>query len=293
MKLTPNPSKIKKITRTSLDLMGSIYWQCLAGSTVFPVKTASRFRIPLIIWGCHQGVDQVGMFSHLDEVEMTRRYRKNHDLMGFEAEDILEQSDLKESDVFEYFYPEDSEIEQIGIKGLYLNNYMRWDTMKQHEQMIKFYNYETKDLNTTFDNCNDVDCYHYSGIHDLIKFYKFGYSKITDHVSREIRFNRITKEEGINFQRNYTPRSPKDIKGPGIFSKWVGMKQEEIFSKVNKHRDKRVWKKLSNKWRLIGNETKPGKALLSKNQLIKLSNEKKGEDDKSKDAIIFAKGWHE
>ena len=69
--------------------MGSIYWHCIAGQTVFPVQIACKFKIPLIIWGAHQGVDQVGMFSHTDEVEMTRKYRKEHDLMGYEAEDLL------------------------------------------------------------------------------------------------------------------------------------------------------------------------------------------------------------
>ena len=46
---------------------------------------AVKFKIPLIVWGAHQGLDQVGMFSHPDEVEMTRKYRKEHDLMGLES----------------------------------------------------------------------------------------------------------------------------------------------------------------------------------------------------------------
>src|SRR5262249_27651253 len=73
-----NPQSVKRIPRTTLRQFGSIYWHCLAGQTVFPVQTAVRFRIPLIIWGAHQGLEQVGMFSHEHEVEMSRRYRKDH-----------------------------------------------------------------------------------------------------------------------------------------------------------------------------------------------------------------------
>ena len=87
-----SPERVKNVTRASLRKMGSMYWHCLAGQTVFPVQVAVRFKIPLIIWGVHQGIDQVGMFSHLDEVEMTRKYRKDHDLMGFEAEDLIDES---------------------------------------------------------------------------------------------------------------------------------------------------------------------------------------------------------
>ena len=82
-----NPKSVKRIVRSTLQRFGSIHWPILAGQSVFPVQTAVRFNVPLIIWGAHQGLEQVGMFSHLHEVEMTRRYRKDHDLMGFEADD--------------------------------------------------------------------------------------------------------------------------------------------------------------------------------------------------------------
>ena len=76
-----NPLKIKKITRHTFNELKSIYWPILAGSTAFPVQTAINFKIPLIIWGAHQGVEQVGMFSHEQEVEMSRRYREDHDCL--------------------------------------------------------------------------------------------------------------------------------------------------------------------------------------------------------------------
>ena len=141
MTLTVNPESVKKITRATLRKFGSIYWHCIAGQTVYPVHTAVKFKIPLIIWGAHQGVDQVGMFSHLDEVEMTRKYRKEHDLMGYEAEDLIDEFDnISEEDITQFKYPDDKEIERVGVRGIYLNNYLRWDSRSQHELMIKKYN---------------------------------------------------------------------------------------------------------------------------------------------------------
>jgi hypothetical protein len=100
MTQTVNPEVVKKITRSTLRQFGSLYWHCLAGQTVYPVQVAVKFKIPLIIWGAHQGVDQVGMFSHLDEVEMTRKYRKEHDLLGCEADDLINDSDnITERDI--------------------------------------------------------------------------------------------------------------------------------------------------------------------------------------------------
>ncbi len=241
---TVAPEKVKRITRESLKYLGSLYWHCLAGQTAFPVQTAVKFKIPLIIWGAHQGIDQVGMFSHLDEVEMTRKYRKDHDLMGVEAQDLLRLStDLTLNDMEQFFYPHDKEIEAVGIRGIYLNNYVRWDSKKQHENMIEQYGYETMAQQRTYDTCNDVDCFHYSGIHDYIKFIKWGYGKVTDHASREIRLGHITREQGVDLVERYHQVKPRDLM---MFLEWLGMPEELFWMMIDNKRDPAIWKRMSN-----------------------------------------------
>lgn len=238
LSMTVSPDRVKRITRETLRLRGSMYWHCLAGQTVFPVQIAVKFKIPLIIWGAHQGIDQVGMFSHLDEVEMTRKYRKEHDLMGLEAQDLVQQSDLTDADVAQYLYPHDKELEAVGVRGVYLNNYVRWDTKAQHEQMIAAYGYETAPQQRTFDTYNDVDCFHYSGLHDQIKFLKYGYGKATDHACREVRLRRLTREAGAALASRYTAVEPQDI---GMFLDWIGMTESEVRAAVDAHRDPTAW----------------------------------------------------
>lgn len=250
MTLTVNPETVKKITRATIRKMGSIYWHCLAGQTVYPVQVAVKFKIPLIIWGAHQGVDQVGMFSHLDEVEMTRKYRKEHDLMGYEADDLISEFDnINEQDVVQFQYPHDKEIERIGVRGIYLNNYIRWDSKAQHEQMIKQYNYETATASRTFDTYNDVDCYNYADVHDYIKFLKHGYGKVTDHASREIRLRRMTREQGIELVKEYTTIQPKNLK---LFLEWIGITENSFHYLIDQHRNKKIWRRNDAwEWELI------------------------------------------
>jgi N-acetyl sugar amidotransferase len=238
---TVSPIKVKKITRATIRTLGSIYWHCLAGATVLPVHTAVKLKIPLIVWGAHQGCDQVGMFSHLDEVEMTRKYRKEHDLMKYEAEDLKAVcSELNEGDIEPYRYPHDKEVQAVGVRGIYLNNYIRWDSKAQHEKMIELYKYETASQQRTFDNYNDVDCFHYSGLHDYIKFIKYGYGKVTDHVCREIRLKRLTREEGIDLVAKYSQVYPNDI---NLFLQWIDMTENAFFSYIDNFRDKNIWNK--------------------------------------------------
>ena len=242
--MTVSPETVKNVTRASMRKMGSMYWHCIAGQTVFPVQAAVRFKIPLIIWGAHQGLDQVGMFSHTDEVEMTRKYRKEHDLMGYEAEDLIDDTmGISEEDVASFIYPHDKEIEKVGVRGIYLNNYIRWDSKVQHEQMIDPYGYESAQQMRTFDTYNDVDCFHYSDIHDSIKFSKWGYGKVSDHVCREIRLKRLTREEGIDLVARYSTVQSQTLP---LFLKWIGMTENGFNYFVDRQRDPSVWQQGDN-----------------------------------------------
>jgi N-acetyl sugar amidotransferase len=234
-----NPISVKKITRYTLRKFHSLYWQSLAGQTVYPLHVAENLEIPLIIWGAHQGNEQVGMFKHEQEVEMTRRYRKDHDLMGYEAEDLLSaENDLTYDDIHEYIYPTDKSINRIGIRGIYLSNFIPWDPKKQHEKMIKLYNYNTCEFNRTFENYDHTNCNVYMNIHDYIKICKNGYSKVTDHASREIRHKRLDRNFAIRLVKKY---ELKNFKGKNLFNKWIGIKDanEDFF--YDKIKNNKFW----------------------------------------------------
>lgn len=232
------PQKVKKITRYTLETMGSIYWHILAGESVFPVQIAVKFKIPLIIWGVHQGVDQVGMYSHNDYVEMSRKHRKEHDLMGYEAEDLLgEDSPLSYNDLVQYFYPDDKEIEKVGVRGIYLSNFIPWDSKSFHEEMIKKYNYESLPQQRTFDTYNDIDSLHYNGVHDLIKQMKCGYSKVIDHASREIRWKRLSRDEAIEYVHHYQKIVPQDL---APLLEFLELDESTFFSFLEKFKTKEI-----------------------------------------------------
>lgn len=246
LNMTVNPISVKNITRSTLRRFGSIYWHCIAGETVFPVQIAVRLKIPLIIWGVHQGIDQVGMFSHLDEVEMTRKYRKEHDLMGYEAEDLIEDFDhLKEEDLHQFFYPDNLHLEQIGVRGIYLNNYIRWDTKKQHEMMIKLYGYETRKQSRTFDYYNDIDSWVYNELHDYLKMIKHGYTKVLDQACREIRFNRLSQREALNIVNYYANVKPRFT---NKFRNWLNITKNSMKYIIDEHRNPQFWYRDKN-WR--------------------------------------------
>ena len=238
-----NPISVKKIVRNTLPHLGSLYWHCIAGQTVFPVQTAVHKKIPLIIWGAHQGNEQVGMFKHEHEVEMTRRYRKDHDLMGYEADDLITTfNDLEEMDIWQYRYPDDHDLKKIGVRGIYLGNFIRWDPKAQHELMIEKYGYESCKFSRTFDTYDHTDCYNFMNLHDKLKLYKHGYSKVLDHATREIRHKRITREQGLSLVSKYHAKSSLY---EDLFSEWLEIDVNALQFVLNHHRSPLFWQENS------------------------------------------------
>jgi N-acetyl sugar amidotransferase len=248
-----DPRKVKKITKQTFREFGSLYWHCIAGQTNFPVQTAIDFKVPLIVWGGHQGVEQVGMFSHLHEVEMSRRYRKDHDIMSIEADNLLSgESTLNEDDIWQYRYPEDHDLNKIGVRGIYLSNFLPWDPKVQDEKMIKQYNVRTTKLSRTFDTYEHVDCFNYMNVHDLLKLNKHGFSKVTDHACREIRHKRITRIDAEKLVKHY---EQKEIEYSDIFLEWLGIDKTVFTFLLDRHKNNKYWELLdwdTKEWKFKG-----------------------------------------
>jgi len=241
MMSTIGPDTVKEIVRTTLQHFGDIYWHVLAGSQTFPVQVATKLNIPLIIWGVNGWLDQVGMFSHDDRVEMTRKVRKEHALRGFDADSLIGLSDrLSRKDLQAYTYPTDQQLESSRVRGLYLGNYMFWDSQKQIESAIERFGYETHVQERTYNTYESIHCAINASVHDYIKYLKFGYGKVSDHVARDIRLKRRSRAEGIKLIKEYLPVKPEAL---AVFLDWIEISEKEFYSYIDCFRDKNAWKK--------------------------------------------------
>ena len=153
---------------------------------------------------------------------------------------------MTEEDLQPFFYPLEQEIAMTGVRGIYLNNYIRWDSKAQHEEMLDLYGYETAKQLRTFDTYNDVDCQHYSGLHDEIKFRKWGYGKVLDHAVREIRLRRMTRGDAIAAVNKYQDIDSLDRKR---FLGWIEIDDGTFDACIDRFRDPRIWvREASGQW---------------------------------------------
>ena len=53
LRYNTNPKTAKKLSLYMLSKVGDITWHHHAGIFTFPIQTAVRYKIPLVIWGEH------------------------------------------------------------------------------------------------------------------------------------------------------------------------------------------------------------------------------------------------
>jgi N-acetyl sugar amidotransferase len=247
IRYSTNRETARKLTQYMLRKTGDVTWHYHAGIMTFPIQTAVKYNIPLIVWGEEAYRYKMGMFNADDMVEFTEKVRQEHDMRGLTPEQILNDPDsqkwgIERSDLGPFRYPSDSEIAEVGVRGIYLDNFMEWDAHRQTQQMIDEYDFGTlkrgrHQSRRTFLNYSEIDDAA-NGVHDYLRFLKFGYGRATDHAVREIRHGRMTREEGIELVKRYDDKRPPDM---DFFLDFLDMTEQEFLDSIEHMRDEKIW----------------------------------------------------
>jgi N-acetyl sugar amidotransferase len=255
----PSVDTLVKMNRIGFKLQGDMNWHGHCGIFTVPIQVAVRYKVPLILWGEHGFMDLAGMYSYNDLVEFTAKYRLEHALRGYDWNDFTDEgleklgrSELKETlaekDLLWAKYPSDDEIDEVGTRGIYLGNFVNWDANEHSKLVIEQYGWEPAKypFERTYRQISNLDDMHENGIHDYLKFIKFGYGRASDHACKDIRSGVMTREQGIEMVRKYDHVKPhRDLER---WLKYVDMTEDEFDAICDTFRDPRVWRFENGQW---------------------------------------------
>jgi N-acetyl sugar amidotransferase len=243
----PSVDVLKKLNILGFKLMGDMNWHAHCGIYTYPIQIATKFEIPLIIWG-EIFWDISGMFSPNDYVEFSARVRHEHALRGFEWTDMVKADPtLNEKDLLWAKYPNDDEILHSGVRGICIGNYFKWDPNVQADLMIKEYGWRPyqSDFQRTYRKMSNLDDRYENGVHDYLKFVKFGYGRGSDHASKDIRTGYMSRQTAVEMVKKYDHVIPDDLY---YWLEYVSMTEEEFWAIADTFRDPRVWWIEGNEW---------------------------------------------
>jgi N-acetyl sugar amidotransferase len=238
---------VRKLSLHMLKTVGDITWHYHAGIRTIPFRVAVERNIPLIVWGEHGFAELTGIVTLEDFVEFTKWTRKEHDMRGIEAHELIGKGGITASDIAPYVFPTDAEIERTGVRGIYMSNFFKWDAKHQAETVMREWDFSpvTYERDRTFNLYAKIED-HANDVHDYLKYLKFGYGRATDDASMEIRHGRMTREEGMEMVKRYDAREPRTL---SFYCDLMGIAVEEFYAIVAPMRDPAIWDQHGGEWR--------------------------------------------
>jgi N-acetyl sugar amidotransferase len=222
------------------------------GSTAIPMhfaihniarNIAEKFSIPLIIWGENSAVEYGENSKHDLSTFMSSNWRKYYGVTNNTVINNWIGTDITKSDLISYILNKKKKIYEI-----FLGNFIKWDPVKICAFSKKIGFKINDKARTGIYRFADIDD-NFISIHHWMKWYKFGITRDFDNLSIEIRNSRISRSEAIDIlkkKKNYLPLD--DIKK---FCKYTNIDTKEFFFIAEKFRNKNIWYKINNKWRIL------------------------------------------
>jgi N-acetyl sugar amidotransferase len=200
-----NPVVYKKMCLEAFRRVGDHDWPNHLGIFTIPIRVAVQYRIPLIVWGENSQLEYGGPKAARMSNALDRRWLEEFGgLLGLRPEDMIGTDGATQQDLIAYTYPSDEELKNVGVVGIFLGYYFKWDARVQVE-LMKQYGFSVKEdgpVEGTYTNYENLDDALVS-IHDYLKFVKFGFGRATDHACLDIRNGRIRREEAVELVKKY------------------------------------------------------------------------------------------
>ena len=213
-----------------------------------PLTIAAKFDIPLVIWGENSAFEYGSKNEEAQGFLLDEAWLKTHGVThGTTAEDWV-SDDLSRKQLTPYFGPGDKEMQDKGIRAIFLGYYFPWDP-EESLRVSQEHGFRVREEGpkTGYWDYADIDD-EFIAIHHYIKWYKFGMTRAFDNLSVEIRNGRMTRNEAIGILKNLGEQRPDaDI---AKFCAFTGINEQEFNEILETFRNHDIWKKVDGTWKM-------------------------------------------
>jgi hypothetical protein len=230
--VAPQPETWRRIVRQGF--LSFTNWarateQAIIGSAP---QIAIRYKIPLILWGENPGL-QLGDMKTVGRTGYDgNNLRFMNTVSGGNLQWLLDAG-FTSKELISFRYPTTEEFDAINIQIIYLGWFWRdWSLINngmysvangleiRSESVI-----QTGDLTKV--SSLDED---WVTLNQMIKYYKFGFGRVTDHVNEAVREGLMSREYGIRLLEEYDGScSPDYIES---FCEYIGISVDDFWTQV-------------------------------------------------------------
>jgi N-acetyl sugar amidotransferase len=241
-----NPNVEKKFFYQALLKFGNMGLPMHMAIFNIPLRIASKFEIPLIIWGENSAFEYGGTEEEHKGFKLSSEWLKKFGVShGTTAKDWISDR-LSAGELVPYTGPSDQELESKGLLAIFLGYYFEWDPQTS-VSVAKSHGFAVREEGprTGYYNYADLDD-DFIAVHHYLKWYKYGFFRSYDNLSVEIRNGRLKRSEAIRILKKLGDETPhEDIKK---FCDFIGITTEHFFEVAERFRNQTIWKKQNGTW---------------------------------------------
>jgi len=238
-----NRKSYRQLAKIGFEKLGDGCWPEHIGMFTLPTTIATKFNIPLLIWGENSQYEYGGPASKKENNFLDRNWLEQFMMLGYRLHDTVNEGvDLNDIAMLEY--PSDEEVREVGVTGLFLGHYEPWDTMRNLElvESLGWHRNPDGPVEGAYNDIENLDCKWIGGLHDYMKFLKFGYGRATDQLCIEIRAGRMTRDEAIAKLKD-TDEGTLPMKYIPDFIEFIGTTEEDFYKTLDRFTNKMLFER--------------------------------------------------
>lgn len=229
----PAPGTWKQLMRASFDKFTN--WARSTELALFSSvpQLAIHYQIPLILWGENPGL-QLGDLKTLGRTGYDGNNLRYMNTLSGGALDWIREAGFDLKDLIPYQYPTPDEFDLHQLQIVYLGWFLGDWSLVNNGMYSAAAGLEIRE--DTVANTGDLHGVtsldeDWVTLNQMIKYYKFGFGRVTDYANEEIRLGRMSRDEGIQLVEHYDDAcAPNYIES---FSEYIGISVKDFWEKVH------------------------------------------------------------
>ncbi|MEZ0391137.1 MAG: N-acetyl sugar amidotransferase [Pseudobdellovibrionaceae bacterium] len=236
-----NRKAYREMVRIGFFKLGDCCWPEHIGIFTAPIRVAVQYKIPLVIWGENSQFEYGGPATKKENHFLDRNWLEQFQMLGHRIEDVVHDG-IKLNDIKTFHYPTDEEIRSVGVTGLFLGYFTKWDTNANIQNALKLGWHQNPEgpVENAWNAYENLDCKWIGGLHDYMKFIKYGYSRATDQLCIEVRHGRLSRNEAIDELAKSSEGKVPWRYAPD-FMKYLGITEKEFLDNLDRFTNKRIF----------------------------------------------------
>ena len=204
-----------------------------------PVTIAVRFGIPLVVWGENSAFEYGGTEDERTGFCMDGRWLQRYGVTHGTTSADWVSDELSARALTPYRGLGEAELAAAGVTGVFLGYYFQWDPERSLAVARRHgFRSRAEGPKTGYYDYADIDD-EFISIHHYLKWYKFGFTRLFDNLSLEIRHGRMSRDQAIAIVRARGDERPDaDI---DALCRFAGITRNTFFEIAETFRNAAVW----------------------------------------------------